>query len=561
MKKRFSGSVWNRNKKRCVSTFLTAAMCVSILGGCGGQPGSSDQQTSATNPEATTAPAQTDGTAADGEITYPVENAGSFTFGMPLASGWKSRYNSFDELPLGKALEGATGFDMEMVHVENNNAMNLLIASGELPDAILFNWKSNYSGAEAKAVEDGIIYAMSPEFVQEYAPDYWKLINSNPDILKQVTTPDGDIWGFAFIIESDLLKAGYGLIIRDDWCEELGIETPETADEFYEMLKAFKEQKGVEIPMSINWSSLNYLLDRGVITSPFGLVKSDIYRKDGAVVMGYAQQEYKAVLEWLHKLYEEKLLDPNFSTLDSDTLTANILTGVSGATAGAVGGNLGTWLTTNQDVEGYSLAGIKNLVANSGDTPMGGIYKNVIIGKSAVISSGCKNPEELAKFFNYGYTDEGHQLYCFGIEGESYELVDGAPVFTDLIMNNPDGLTITQAESEYVMSWDNGPFVQDENVLLQTSKWEQQKTALQNWIDNDGDKYLIPELTIPADKINQYSSLKSEIDSYVDEMTIKFIMGTESLDQFDAYVENLHGMGMDKLQAIVQSALDEYNAR
>ncbi len=546
--------------KKCLSVLLTAAMCVSVLAGCGsGQ--TQDAATTAADSAAASVAGPENSEHTEKGITYPVENAGSFTFGMPLASGWKSRFDSFDDLPLGKALEAATGFDLEMLHVENDNAMNLLIASGELPDAILFNWKSNYSGAETKAVEDGIVYAMSPEFVQEYAPDYWEVINSDPNILKQVSTPEGNIWGFAFIIKSDLLKAGYGLIIRDDWCEELGISTPETADEFYEMLKAFREQKNVEIPMSVNWSNLNYLLERGIITSPFGLVKSDIYVDNGTVMIGYAQEEYKAVLEWLHKLYEEKLLDPNFSTLDADTLTANILSGVTGVTAGNIGGNMGTWLTTNQNVENYSLAGIRNLVAKSGDTPMAGIYKNSTIGKSAVITTSCKNPQEIAKFFNYGYTDEGHLLYCFGIEGESYEMIDNYPTFTDRIMNNPDGLTITQAESEYVMSWDNGPFVQDENVLLQVSKWDEQKTALYNWIDNDGAKYLLPELTIDTKSINEYSSLKSEIDSYVDEMTIKYIMGTEPLDNFDAYISNLHSMGVDRLQEIIQAALDEYNNR
>lgn len=549
--------------KKCIAVILTGAMCASLAAGCGSSQTQQAESTTAKSETTVSGSSETTQSAEAGNvgITYPIENAGSFTFGMPLSSSWSDRFSSFDTLPLGKALEAATGFDMEMVHVENNNAMNLLIASGELPDVVLYDWKTGYSGGEAKAVEDGVIQAMTPEFVQQYAPDYWEVINSDPDIRKQVTTADGNIWGFAFIIKADLLKGGYGLIIRDDWCEELGIGIPETADDFYNMLKAFKEEKGIEVPMSMDWDNLSYLMERGIITSPFGLVKSDIYVDNGQVKIGFAQQEYKAVLEWLHKLYEEELLDPNFSTLDTDTLKANILSGASGATGGNVNGSLGSWLTTNKEAGNYSLKGIRNLVAKSGDTPMAGIMKNSVIGKSAVITSSCKNPELLAQFLNYGYTEEGHLLYCFGTEGESYNMVDGKAIFTDYILNNPNGLTIKQAQGEYVMSGENGPFVQDENVMLQTVIYDAQKEALYNWIDNDGAKYLLPEVTISAEDINEYSSLKSEIEAYVDEMSIKFIMGTESLDNYDDYLNNLKSMGLSRLQEITQAALDEYNAR
>ena len=56
-------------------------------------------------------------------------------------------------------------------------------------------------------------------------------------------------------------------------------------------------------------------------------------------------------------------------------------------------------------------------------------------------------------------------LYNFGIEGESYEMQDGKPVYTDLVLNNPDGLTANQALSEYSgLAVGNGPFVRDRRL-------------------------------------------------------------------------------------------------
>ncbi len=546
-----------KNFRKGAALLTAGMMAVSTLAGCG-------QKAETSAPE-TTAPAEAGGAATEetaaGEITYPVADGGTLTYGMTLATAWSDRYDSFDQLPLGQELEKVTGFDMDMVHVENKQAMNLLLASGELPDIIGYNFQLNYTGGEAKAIQEGLIYPMSEEFVKQNAPDYWKAISSNPDILKQVKTPEGDIYGFAFILGDELLKNGYGLIVRDDWCEELGLELPETADEYYNMLKAFKEQKGVEIPLCVNFDFLKDQLNRGIITSPFGLVTMDTYVDNGTVKIGYALPEFKGVLEWLHKLYEEKLLDPNFATVDKETITANMLTGKSGASSGACGSVLGTWLTTNKNVEGYSLAGLKNLVAKKGDEPMYGHYNTDVVGGVTAITTQCKDPVKAAQFLNYGYTEAGHLLYNFGIEGKSYEMIEGKPTFTDLVLNNPDGLSRQQALSEYELAYGNGPFVQDKDYLLQYYGEEAQKVALERWADHNAKQYKLPRITINGEDAGEYSSLTSELQTYRDEMIIKFIRGEESLDNFDKYLSTLESMGIGRMQEIVQAAVDEYNAR
>ena len=50
-----------------------------------------------------------------------------------------------------------------------------------------------------------------------------------------------------------------------------------------------------------------------------------------------------------------------------------------------------------------------------------------------------------AKVLDYGYSEKGRMLYNFGIEGESYEMVDAYPKYTEKIINNPDGLSMTEA--------------------------------------------------------------------------------------------------------------------
>ncbi len=552
--------------KKTLALATAVTMTMGALAGCGNS--SSDPTTGTTKADNTTAaPSQTnqnETTAAQNEstgITYPIANAGSFTYGMALATAWSDRYDSYDALPLGQALEEQTGFDMKMVHVQDKTAMNLLLASGELPDAITYNFASNYTGGNAKAYSDGIIYSMSEEFMQENAPDYWAYLQANPEVLKQVRADDGTVYGFGFILGGDLLKAGQGIFVREDWLADLGLEAPETPEEFKEMLKQFKEKKGAEIPFEVTNNTLLGLLKTGDITSAFGLICMDTYQVDGKVHIGYAEPEFKDVLAYLNELYAEGLLDPNFATVDSETVTANMLTGVAGATDGAIGSTMGTLLTTNADVEGYSLIGIKNLVAKRGDTPMFGKWSTDVPGNMTVITNSCKDPASVAKFFNYGYTEAGDLLYNFGTEGVSFEYVGGEPVFTELITNNPNGLTLKQALSEYQLAWTNGPFVQDPAYLLQYYSDQRQKDALTLFSQVDAAKYKYPAVTIPTDSASEHSSLTSELETYRDEMIIKYIRGEESLDNFDSYLNNLKSMGLEQLIQIKQAALDTYNAQ
>lgn len=497
-------------------------------------------------------------------VTYPLETSEKLTFGMTVASEWSDRFEKWTDLPIGKAIMEETGVELEMVHVENNTAMQLLMSSGELPDIIIFNFQSNYSGAEIKAIEDGIIWPMDAEFLQENAPDYWEVLNSNEDYMKGSTNQENQVFGFTFIMGDERLKTGYGLTVRDDWCEQLDLDVTQidTAEEFHDMLSRFKNELNVEVPMTITADNLKELLEYGTITSPFGLVTRDAYQVDGKVHIGYAEAEYKDVLAYLNELYNEGLLDPNFSTIDSATVTANMLSGTSGVSAGALGGGIGTWLQTNQDVEDYSLAGLHNLVKNDGDKSLYGFYKTDVIGKTAVITTSCKNKELAAQFLNYGYTDAGHMTYVFGVEGESYTMENGDPVYTDYIMHNADGLTVKKAMSEYTLSWDNGPFVQDIRQKEQTgTAFPAQLAAWEIWDDTTVDEYFLPKIAIAQEDLAEYSSLKSDISTYVNEMTIKFIRGTEPLDNYDDYIANLHSMGIDRLIEIIQAATDEYYTR
>lgn len=552
---------------RWLALLAAGTMLTGVFTGCGTQEEAnansgqqSEQNTPSSVEESTT---ESESQAPEEEavgITYPLEGANTLTWGMQRNANWSERYDSWADTPFVQELQKNTGVTLTMEHVDNADGMKLLLAGGKYPDLITFNMNVYYSGKEPKAVADNIVYGMEPEFLQENAPDYWAYLEENPSIKKAITTPEGLITCFAMVRGDEILKSSYAMFIRDDWCEQLGLPIPETADEYYETLKAFKEQLNVEIPLCVTSNQLMNLLDYGILTSPFGIASRGAYVEDGKVKLGYAQESYKDVLAWLNKLYEEELLDPNFTTIEGSIVDSNILTGVSGVSSGSLGSKMGVLLTTNADQD-FSLAAVPSLVANKGDTAMFAHYDNGLPGTNTYITTACKDPAAAAHFLNYGYTQEGHMLYNFGTEGVSYEMVDGVPTYTDLIMKNEDGLTVSQAMADYELAWWGGPFVQDKNYILQYYGWEAQREALETITKTDVAKYKLPNTLISEANQNEYANISSEINTYRAEMELKFIRGEESLDNFNQYLETLKNMNVDRLIEIEQEALDEFNSR
>ncbi len=534
-----------KNLRRAAVLLITLSVMLASFAACGQKSPAAD-----TGNVDKTVPATTSGE----QITYPLQTTDKLTIAMGYESQVASSYDNLGDTPYGKELQKQTGVTLEFQTMADSNAFNLLFASGELPDIIFYGF-SGYPGGAQKAIDDGIIYPIN-DLIKDNAPDLLKVLNSDSDYLKGCMTAKGDYIGFPFIKGDKELRSTSGIIVRDDWVKELGIELPQTAEEFYQMLKLFKEKKGAEVPLSTTNFWVDQLLSTGMITLP----KSSSYQKDGKVYFGFAQPEYKQALEYLNKLYTEGLLDPNYATLDTDTQNANMMNGKSGVTVGALNGGIGNFIKTMEG-KPFSVAGISSLVAKKGDKAMSGYYEFPVTGLYAVITPACKNKELAARFLNYSYTEKGRLLNNFGVEGESYTMVDNEPKFTDLIINNPQGLTMQLALAQYARSWASGWFVQDVRYLKQYASLPPQQAAMTAWSNHDGGKYVIPPVSIKSDDAAEYASIMSDINTFKDEMTIKFIIGIEPLTSFDDYLDTLKKMNIDKAVEILQAALDEFNSR
>ena len=165
------------------------------------------------------------------------------------------------------------------------------------------------------------------------------------------------------------------------------------------------------------------------------------------------------------------------------------------------------------------------------------------------------------RFLDYPRSEEGYILYNFGVEGESFDYVDGVPTYSDLVMNNPDGLSVAQAMSKYCLANVNGPFTQALEYIQQYYQLTQQKHALTNWSDSDDNTSVLPPITFTPEESAEVAKIMSEVKTYRDEMTMKIIMGTEPVSKVDEFQTTIRGMNLDRVIQLYQTALDRYYAR
>ncbi len=475
------------------------------------------------------------------------------TYWMPMTANISVNGSNFGDLPVAKSWSERTGVEVEYIHPSLTNVVekfNLLLSSGDLPDIMEYYWGS-YPGGPSKAIEDGVIIPLN-DLIDKNAPNLKKIYEENPDVARAARTDNGDYFSAGIVAVEEALHTSGGVIIRQDWLDDLGMDMPETIPEWYEVLKAFKEQKGATAPLYLSFDAVG----KGAFTGAYGIVYGFYVDDNGKVHYGPGENNYKEFLTTFNQWYEEGLFDNNFSTTDSATVKANMLNGVTGAYYGALGGDIGA-LTTAATEPNFKVSGAPYPSHAKGETPMFGQYVSPFTPR-ATISTTCKNPDLAMKFLDYGYSEEGKLFMNFGEEGKTYNMVDGYPTYTEEITKNPDGLSMSQALAKYSFGGQAGPYQQDLRYLEQYASLPQQQAAWKSWMATDAAKYTLPTTYIAEEKQKDYASKKTDIDTYAQEMFIKFISGVEPIEKFDVYIENLKSMGMNEVISMQQEAYDRY---
>ena len=493
---------------------------------------------------------------------YPISTKITLRYLMEPVANLEAVYSNFGETLLARELEKRTGVRCKYIHPPAGRiqeSLDLMAASGDLPDVIETAW-TLFPGGPNAAMNNGYIKRLNP-IMRSHAPNLTAWLKKNPAWDKQIKTDEGDYYAFPFIRPHDRLLVTSGPIIRVDWLKELKLPFPETPNEWYTVLKAFKEKKGAIAPLSMTLAQL-----QTDVASGFDVCgdQQGFYVENHTVKFSLHTPQYKRFLMEMNKWFANGLLDSNFANLSPKTRDHNILSGKSGIVDASAGSGISVWMKTMKKRNPrFEVAGIKFATPRRGQkakfarrsSGYGGTN-----GGNASIGGKCKYVAVAARMLDYNYSPEGSMLMNFGIENVSYKMVNGYPTFTELVTRNPK-LPMAQAMAGYTRSNSNGPFIQDVRYIEQYYNLPQQRDAQKRWMDNDYGKYMLPTLTPNDQESMQIAQIMNDIQTYINDMSIRFIMGVESFNRYDDYVRQIQKMGLEKVLKIYQKAYKRYLQR
>jgi len=558
--------------RKLIALLLCTAFVLGLgLVGCqsntGSTSGSAAVQTTAASTAAKTTAANTaNSTAAAEPSSLPIVEPGSVTLVWGTYDNWYTPASYSQNLAIFKAIEEDTGVKIEWDIVppsQYTTTMQTRLAAGtDLPDFI------NVPGDVVKYAMDGLLIPIDG-LINQYAPNICKYFEADPLTKKVLTAPDGHIYSLASVVTGTGQSDPYAWIVRKDWLDRLGLAEPTTIDEFYNMLKAFKEQDANgngdlndEIPLVTRYnvwdlSSLGDAWDLHLFYS------SGFHADDNNVVQyEWMDDRARELVTWLNKLYSEGLIDQEFLNTKDDERLAKVTRNIVGCANHFINA-IENWdnVLTQAGVSDVNHIALTPLTGPNGYKGHQEAYGPVSGNFS--ISKDCENQEVAIKWLDYVYaSEEGFMYTTFGIEGQSYEIVNGEPVYSEWATKNPDGLSLNEAIRS-LGALPNIPYIRSD-----VGFWSKQNMASIAHLPKTMEMakkispYVItayPSILSTAEEAQQLTALMTDIDTYRDEMITKFILGQESLDQWNSFVESLQSMGMDEVLKIKQQQYDRFN--
>ncbi len=325
-----------KNAKKLVALLLVLAMVLS-LAACGNGGNSSTSSETSTSSAAEDSSAAEEGeTGDDGETAEPgefqlpiVDEPTTLSYFVADDSNCAIMTTDWNDNEFYQEMERRTGVHLEMEMVSSadyQTNFNLMIASGTLADLIYVGASYYAEGVDA-AIDDGYFLDLT-DLVDEYMPNYQKVRTSDIQYELLSTTDSGRL-GAVYELRQSKQGPWLGLWIRQDWLDDLDLDTPVTFDDYHEVLTAFKNEKGATAPLILNFSGSDG--EFGTMSGGLNVLNSWQLDETGKVNFGPYMDAWKEYVTIMNQWYNEGLIDPDFMATDERTADmAKVVTGASG---------------------------------------------------------------------------------------------------------------------------------------------------------------------------------------------------------------------------------------
>lgn len=445
--------------------------------------------------------------------------------------------------------------------------LQIMAGGDELPDIIM----SDLGGLNNLAMygQMGIILPVTEYYdtIAYYTDQNMEANGLNKeDLLRYITAYDGEIYGLmryrAYINNS--LSASR-MLVYEPWLEALGIERPQTTEEFEEMLRRFRDEdpngngEADEIALmglanTVNSNFMRYLMN------PFIYCQENYYirNEDGTIGFAANQEGWKEGIQWIKSLYDEGLISPLTFTQDSTQLNAIVVP--EPEVVGCLARISGTMFPAT-DVRRGQYVCLDPLEGPSGLRQTQWTEQIPSIGM--VITKNCENPEAAFRFGDYMCSELISVWNRYGEEGVDWLAPDENTVGTAEGLGFPPAMSVVSTWGVLQNSWwgQIGPYILTDKItcgqgtdpdglaynaayhLFRTMEKELEYSVpvVNGLVYNEEEQEII----------NEY---QSTINDYVLNSFSEFVTGVRDIEaDWDSYVDEFGKMGLDEYMEAVNS--------
>ncbi len=487
----------------------------------------------------------------------------SFWTGSPAMdatiSGWSdsTAVQKFEEI---------TGVHINYIEVAppaQSETINLMFTSGDYPDIINYALTGIYT--VPYMIENEIIVDLQ-NMMAEFAPSYSALMETDPALYLATVSDGGEIGGLCGYEYNSYFTTG--ALVRGDWLAEVGMKPEElvTIDDYYNYLTAIMSQGLCEHPMPLRYDAyisgspfLNAL--GGVSGAASDASAQNFFYLDDNETMVYAftTDAYREYITLMAKWYKEGIITRDL--LNSDMLDSSAIAGGSYGVIWQDCQFMDTWIAAGQvNDPDYSLVGVSEPKLTADQALGNGMVTNLTT--NLIISTCCEDPELALQWLDYHFSVEGSLLSQYGLEGEglTYD-ANGNPCYSELIYDNPDGLTFDNALNAYAV---NINMYAQNKASLRSSYEEIKQEALNAWNGTrDVTMSSFTKLfTLNTEETETVQRYYTDIATYAGETIGKMLVGELDIDaEWDNFVETVNSMNIAEVVAAYQSAGERYFAR
>lgn len=436
---------------------------------------------------------------------------------------------------------------------------NLALSGGDYPEA--FHTGGFGVRDVGKYGRQGVFIKLN-DLIDQYMPNLKKLIDDNKDFKRGLTFPDDAIYGMPNIHDPDFLglRIQYKLWARTDWLDKFDMDMPKTTDEFYRYLKAVKSKKPNGKSDAIGYAEAGELDKlRNALLGAFGIGNRGVTQPyldadpdDKDKLRFYrTTDEYKALVEYVHRLYKEGLIAKNSFSIDPAKFQNSIKKGVYGSTVDLA-------MNARYGGEAKHFEAVPSLKGPDGENTWNYIYTPLKGVGNFVITDNNDHPVETARWMDYFYSDDGSKLFFMGVEGKSYKETKHGVEYLDKITDNPKGLTQDEALKPYVTYMGGGyPGIVKEDYFKGVEGSDESTKAAKK-LKPDEQSEIWPHFTFTEDEQQKLDSVGDDIEKYVTESWANFVTGKTPLSKWKKYVDKIKQMGLDDYMEVQQAAYDRF---